>query len=655
MTHKIRKTLHPQIFSPPQQQPIQQQQQQQPILQNYSIPLDGILPGGRLTHFQSKWEDITHHPWPLQIIKEGYRLQFTRTPIPWHLPRQTRTREDQEEVNFAVKKFLKAGIIEHCHDPRARDHLSPFFTLKEATKNRPILDCRRINQCIQVNHFKMEGVPALRDLIESNDYMVKIDLKDAYTVIPIHRDSRRFLVFENEGIVYQYKSLNFGLNVAPRIFSKILRYAIEPLREQGIRLVYYLDDICILHQDSSLLQDTAKRVILHLESLGFIINSAKSVLTPSHIQDYLGFQFNTKKMEIKVPDAKIKNLRLRLKQTFHLVSRSCRWVAGLMGKITAMIPAVKEALLHIRYLQRDLARSLTRNHHNWDAQFEWSPQSREEIRWWQQSITWKNGLPIRKLPLKTPAITIHTDSSETGWGVSSPLMETYGFWTEEEKRWSINVRELLAIFFALKLHGPRFQNKTLRIFTDNRTSIKYTTKEGGTASPILQDTAVRIQEICNQYHLTVIYQHIQGVKNVEADRLSRQKIPLYERALPSWIFKELQQSWGPLTLDTFATRQNKKVRKYYSYLPDPEAIAIDAFQQRWPKTGSYCYPPWKLIPRVLELIKAQKLKQVVLVTPWWPSQFWYPMILQMRHLAAPVTYQHQSVHLVAWRLSGRAE
>lgn len=316
--------------------------------------------------------------------------------------------------------------------------------------------------------------------------------------------------------------------------------------------MYYLDDICILHQDSSLLQDAVKRIILHLESLRFIINSAKSVLTPSHIQDYLGFQFNTKKMEIKVPDTKIKNLRLRLKQTLHQISRSCRWMAGLMGKVTAMIPAAKEALLHIRYTQRGLARSLTRNHHNWDAPFEWSPQQpRDEIRWSQQSITLKNRLPIRKLPLKTPAITIDTDSSETGWGVSSPLVETYGFWTEEEKRWSINVRELLAIFFAHKLDGRRFQNKTLKIFTDNRTSIKYTTKEGGTASQILQDIAVKIQEICNQYHLTVIYQHIQGVKNVEADRLWRQKIPLYERALlPSRIFKELQQSWGPLTLDT---------------------------------------------------------------------------------------------------------
>jgi hypothetical protein len=35
-------------------------------------------------------------------------------------------------------------------------------------------------------------------------------------------------------------------------------------------------------------------------------------------------------------------------------------------------------------------------------------------------------------------------------------------------------------------------------------------------------------------------------------------------------------------------------------------------------------------------MKEDKLKEVVLVTPLWKSQFWYPMILQMKHLATPI-------------------
>lgn len=114
--------------------------------------------------------------------------------------------------------------------------------------------------------------------------------------------------------MYQYKALNFGLNVAPRIFSKILRYAIEPLRKQGIRMVYYLDDICLLSQDPQELEGITHKLIKHLEILGFILNRRKSLLTPSQTQEYLGFEFNTEAMKIKVPELKIKKLIQRIKQ-----------------------------------------------------------------------------------------------------------------------------------------------------------------------------------------------------------------------------------------------------------------------------------------------------------------------------------------------------
>jgi hypothetical protein len=52
---------------------------------------------------------------------------------------------------------------------------------------------QKLNQHVQCEHFKMEGVPALRELIEKDDFICKIDLKDAYTVVPIHPHSRQYL------------------------------------------------------------------------------------------------------------------------------------------------------------------------------------------------------------------------------------------------------------------------------------------------------------------------------------------------------------------------------------------------------------------------------------------------------------------------------
>jgi ribonuclease HI len=74
------------------------------------------------------------------------------------------------------------------------------------------------------------------------------------------------------------------------------------------------------------------------------------------------------------------------------------------------------------------------------------------------------------MKVPTPQITIYTDSSETGWGISSPFIETFGFWSETDKTHSINVRELKAVYYALKIHATRFANCTIKVFTDNTTA-----------------------------------------------------------------------------------------------------------------------------------------------------------------------------------------
>ncbi|KAG1063729.1 hypothetical protein G6F41_010576 [Rhizopus arrhizus] len=88
-----------------------------------------------------------------------------------------------------------------------------------------------------------------------------------------------------------------------------------------------------------------------------------------------------------------------------------------------------------------------------------------------------------------------------GLGVSSNRVSTSGFWTQQEKELSINVRELTTILFALQLHAQNAKNCSIKIFTDNITALKYVTKAGGTSSVLLQDLAIKIQEIINQHNL----------------------------------------------------------------------------------------------------------------------------------------------------------
>ncbi|KAG1468015.1 hypothetical protein G6F56_004081 [Rhizopus delemar] len=118
-------------------------------------------------------------------------------------------------------------------------------------------------------------------------------------------------------------------------------------------------------------------------------------------------------------------------------------------------------------------------------------------RWIASLLGEKNGLPIHKIQLDKPRTTIYVDASDTGWGVASTSIKTSGYWTEEECETSINVRELKTIWFALRLHAEKFHDSTIKFLSDNRTAIKYVTKAGGTSSVLLQELAIKIQELCN--------------------------------------------------------------------------------------------------------------------------------------------------------------
>jgi len=89
----------------------------------------------------------------------------------------------------------------------------------------------------------MEGIHILKDLLRTGDWMTKVDLKDAYFMVPIHQEDRAFLKFTFQEKTYQFR---FGLECAPWVFTKILKPLAAQLRQLGMQLIVYIDDILIL-------------------------------------------------------------------------------------------------------------------------------------------------------------------------------------------------------------------------------------------------------------------------------------------------------------------------------------------------------------------------------------------------------------------------
>lgn len=170
----------------------------------------------------------------------------------------------------------KSGVIMAVRpvDDQFVGHI--FLWPKKDRSQRPVFNLRPLNRYNQYHHFKMEGLPLLKSLIQRNDWMVKVDLKDAYFCVTIHQEQQKFLRFQWEGTLYQFCCLPFGLASTKRDFTTLLKPVTGFLRRLWICLLIYQDDILVLNQNKHALLSYAKSLCVLLESLGFVINRKKS-------------------------------------------------------------------------------------------------------------------------------------------------------------------------------------------------------------------------------------------------------------------------------------------------------------------------------------------------------------------------------------------
>ena len=118
--------------------------------------------------------------------------------------------------------------------------------------------------------------------------MINIDLTDAYLTVPMHPDSQKFLRFLWQSQSYQFVTMPFGLNVTPKVFTKLMKSVIAWLRGQRVPMIIFLDDILVLAPTIETMNQHARMTISLLESLGFFINYKKSTLVPTQRILFLG-------------------------------------------------------------------------------------------------------------------------------------------------------------------------------------------------------------------------------------------------------------------------------------------------------------------------------------------------------------------------------
>ena len=223
----------------------------------------------------------------------------------------------------------------------------------------------------------------------------------------------------------------------------------------------------------------------------------------------------------------------------------------------------------------------------------------------------------------------HTsDASTTGWGACLGDTTTGGTWSAQEMMHHINYLELLAAFLAVQCFLKTENNITILLKLDNVTAVTFINWLGGTHSKPLCQLALAFWEWCIPRNLFLIAEHLPGQQNVLADHESRSLKDRCDWMINPQLLHQIQDQLGPCQVDLFASRLTRQLPRYFSWRIDPQAEAVDAFKQDWSQYRGFANPPWCLIPRCLSQARAQK-SRLILLTPLWPSQAWYPVVLEM--------------------------
>ena len=589
--------------------------------------------GNRLQNFADRWEILFPNSIAHKWLREGVPLKFLNKPPklqrePKHFPLPPAQELEREQ---AALDLLQKGVVEVVKDSTSPGMYHRLFMRpKPDGTMRPIIDLSPLNKLIENETFKMETPASIRQALQPGEHTLQLDLKDAYFHVPIKKAYRKYMRFTANGVIYQYKALPFGLSIAPRVFTKILKPILGMLRKAMIRVHAYLDDWILRLHSLLIAPQTAITVTQLLRSLGWLINFPKSCLHPRDLFEFIGLEWNLRGNAIKPRLEKIHQLRSDVKVAQPGKRIKAKKMASLVGVIKWMAPYVPLGNMHLKKLQWKIRQKWSQSVHGWNAKILVTRSMYDLLRWWTRPTNTHRGVPLKP---PHPTLDIFTDASCHGYGAIMGTATMSGEWTRRYREKHINHLELEATRRALLTFAEDVENKVVRLHTDNRTTVSCLRRQGSLKSRSLNKLTAKIVTWAAKHKVTLVVVHIQGYRNVEADALSRKDLThASEWSLSKQEFNRVV-NWSQLLppwIDLMATSRNRQTDTFISPYPHEEAAAVDALNVTWNYPGTvWLYPPTAVMTKVINKIRESDSLTMILITPHAPQKPWYADLLTM--------------------------
>ena len=284
----------------------------------------------------------------MEVLREGYGIPFRMppplSPIPIILDSYSPQSVKGRALDKEIQALRRKGAVEPA--PPTPGFFSRMFVVTKATGGwRLIIDLSTLNLSVDWTSFRMETSQTVLRAVRRNDWMVSIDLKDAYLQISIHLESRKYLRFTAGGRTWQFRVLCFGLSTAPQVFTRVMALVSGFLHQLGIRMLRYLDDWLILASSQEEACWARDKVFSFCQELGIFVNLEKSTLTPSQTIVYLGIRIGSQTFRASATSSRIEKFFSIAEEFLSSKVQSAKFWRVLLGHLTSLSRLVPNSQL----------------------------------------------------------------------------------------------------------------------------------------------------------------------------------------------------------------------------------------------------------------------------------------------------------------------
>jgi hypothetical protein len=282
--------------------------------------------------------------------------------------------------------------------------------------------------------------------------------------------------------------------------------------------------------------------------------------------------------------------------------------------------------------------------------------SRAEIEWWLSNFDTWNG---SRLWDYRPRITVvgMVDASGFAWGAHTTrtfagigLLEARGSLTVQEARNDSTYREMVGFLRFLETVAPKLHGKAnaFQMGSDSASGVRLVNSQNGHMRHDYQALLLQIFLFCLEQDIRLHMDWFPREQNTHADRLSKAKDDDDLMLDPDEFWAvHTDPLWGPYDWDRTASSVNHQAvreQRFSAQWDCPGCTTVDCFLDDWAGWNNWSNPPFILIPRILQHMRACHAFGTILV-PAWPNRPWWcllfpgagtsaPWVVRIKHLPA---------------------